>query len=208
VRAVTLPDMPEPIHEILPGVQHWVAKHPKAGIDSSSYYLEEERILIDPLEPGEGLDWFEGREPRLILMTNRHHLRSVLEIKERFGCTVRAPRTGMHELPDEHVTPYDFGDELEAGIRPYSITEDWPDETALHIPSHRALAIADGVLNYEGLGFFPDDLLGDDAEHEKQVLRAGFARVCEEVDFDHLLPAHGSPIVGDGRETLLQFAKG
>ena len=121
---------------------------------------------------------------------------------------VRAPRTGMHDLPEDKVDPYDFGDTLEEGIMPHAITEDWPDETALHIPSHRALATADGVLNYDGLGFFPDDLLGDDAEHEKQQLRAGFAKVVAAVDFDHLLPAHGDPIVGDGREALRRFASG
>lgn len=197
--------MAEPT-EILPGVLHWVTKHPGAGIDVSSYYLLEERILLDPLEPPGGLDWFEGREPQLILMTNRHHLRDCLGIKERFGATIRAPQTGMHDLPAEHVVPYEFGEELPGGIRPYSITGDWPDETALHIPRHRALATADGVLNYGGLGFFGDDLLGDDAEHEKQLLRAGFARVCEEVDFDHLLPAHGEPVLEEGRETLRRFA--
>ena len=204
---VTLRCMAEPT-EILPGVLHWVAQHPSANIAVSSYYLLEERILIDPLEPPGGLDWFEGREPGVILMTNRHHLRDCLAIKERFGATLRAPRTGMHELPAEHVDPYDFGEELPAGIRPYAITEDWPDETALHIPAHRALATADGVINYDGLGFFPDDLLGDDAEHEKQLLREGFAEVAEAVDFDHLLPAHGAPVIGDGREALRRFASG
>jgi hypothetical protein len=34
----------------------------------------------------------------------------------------------------------------------------------------------------------------------------GFARLAAEVDFDHVLLAHGPPIVGDGRERLRAFA--
>ena len=62
------------------------------------------------------------------------------------------------------------------------------------------------MINYDGLGFFPDHLLGDDPEAEKQRLRDGFAALAAELDFDHLLFAHGTPIVGDGREQLRRFA--
>jgi hypothetical protein len=197
--------MPEPIHEILPGVLHWTSRHPSAGIESASHYLVEEAILIDPIAPPEGLDWFEGREVAEILLTNRHHTRSAFDLQDRLGATIRAPRTGIHELPTARVEPYDFGDELSAGIRPHAISESWPDETALAIPGHRAVTIADGAINYEGLGFFPDPLLGDDPEAEKQRLRDGFARLAAEVEFDHLLFAHGTPIIGDGREQLPRF---
>lgn len=199
--------MSEPT-EVIPGVLHWTARHPNLGMDVSSYYLLEERILLDPLLPGGGLDWFDGREPREILLTNRHHLRDCLTIRERFGTAIHAPETGMQDLPSEHVTPYAFGEELTGGIRPHAISPDWPDETALEIPAHRAVAVADGVINYGGLQFVPDDLLGEDAEHEKTLLRAGFAKVAESADFDHLLPAHGEPVIGDGREALRRFASG
>jgi hypothetical protein len=200
--------MSEPIHEVLPGVLHWTARHPSAGIESGSHYLVEEGILIDPIAPPEGVEWFDGREVGEILLTNRHHTRSAFELQDRLGATIRAPRTGMHDLPAHRVRAYDFGDELSAGIRPHAISESWPDETALEIPRHRAVAIADGVTNYEGLGFFADSLLGDDPEAEKQRLRDGFARLAADVDFDHLLLAHGASIVGDGRERLRRFAEG
>lgn len=198
--------MAERIHEVLPGVLHWTARHPSARLESGSHFLVAEGILIDPIAPPEGLEWFDGREIGEILLTNRHHTRSAFELQDRFGVSVRAPRTGMHDLPADRVRPYDFGEELSAGIRPHAISETWPDETALEIPGHRAVAIADGVTNYDGLGFFADSLLGDDPEAEKQRLRDGFARLAAEVDFDHLLLAHGPPIVGDGREQLARFA--
>jgi hypothetical protein len=200
--------MAETIHEVLPGVLHWTARHPSAGLDSGSHYLVQEGILIDPIAPPEGLEWFADREIGEILLTNRHHTRSAFELQDRFGATIRAPRTGMHDLPGDRVRPYEFGEELTGGIRPHAISDTWPDETALEIPGHRAVAIADGVTNYDGLGFFSDSLLGDDPEAEKQRLRDGFARLAAEVDFDHLLLAHGAPIVGDGRERLARFAAG
>ena len=200
--------MPEPVHEILPGVLHWSARHPTAGIESGSHYLVEEGILIDPITPPEGVDWFDGREIGEILLTNRHHTRSAFDLQDRLGATIRAPRTGMHDLPADRAQPYDFGDELSAGIRPHAISESWPDETALEIPGHSAVAIADGVINYDGLAFVADSLLGDDPEAERQRLREGFATLATEVDFDNLLFAHGQPIIGDGGEQLRRFAVG
>jgi hypothetical protein len=117
-----------------------------------------------------------------------------------------APRgTGMHELPADRVQPYDFRDVLSVGIRPHAISATSPDETARD-PLIPAVAIADGVINSDGLGFLADFLLGDDHDAENQRLRDGFARLAAEVDFDHLLLAHGPPIVGDGRERLRAFA--
>ena len=205
---VIVPAMAERIHEILPGVLHWTARHPSARLESGSHYLVEEGILIDPIAPPEGLEWFDGREIGEIVLTNRHHTRSAFNLQDRLGVTIRAPQTGMYELPADRVQPYDFGDELSGGIRPHPILESWPDETALEIPRHRAIAIADGVNNYDGLGFFADSLLGDDPQAEKQRLRHGFARLAAEVDFDHLLFAHGTPILGDGRQQLARFAAG
>lgn len=51
------------------------------------------------------------------------------------------------------------------------------------------------------LGFVPDSLM-DDPEVTKRGLLAAFERLLEELDFDHLLLAHGGPVIGDGRELL------
>jgi len=197
--------MPEAIHEVLPGVMHWAAPHPSAGIESGSHFLVEEGILVDPIAPPEGVEWFDDKGISEILLTNRHHTRSSFDIQDRLGVPIRAPRTGMHDLPEDRVQPYDFGDEVSAGIWAHAISETWPDETALELRRHHAVALADGVIHYEGLGFFEDSLLGDDPEAEKQRLRDGFARLVAEVEFAHVLFAHGAPIIGGGREQLRRF---
>src|SRR5215212_8330537 len=73
VLIVIVPAVAERIHEVLPGVVHWTARHPSAPLESGSHYLVEEGVLIDPIAPPEGLEWFGGRQIGEILLTNRHH---------------------------------------------------------------------------------------------------------------------------------------
>ena len=87
------------IEEIFSGVHHWTALHKGIGTEVHSYYVPESAALIDPMEPAEGLDWFEehGR-PERILLTNRHHYRDSGRFADRFGCRVLCHRAGLHEF--------------------------------------------------------------------------------------------------------------
>ena len=51
------------MEEVAPGIWHWAAVHPRIKIEVSSYYLPAERVLIDPIAPSEGLDWFAEQGP-------------------------------------------------------------------------------------------------------------------------------------------------
>ncbi|HEX3291787.1 MAG TPA: hypothetical protein VHR46_10370 [Gaiella sp.] len=197
------------MEEIVPGVWHWSATHPRIGIVVHSYYLPAERTVIDPIAPPEGLDRFEEHgPPDRILLTNRHHYRSSGEFAERFGASVHCVREGLHEFDDrEPAEPFDFGDELPGGIVAHRVGAICPDETAFHIPAYRALAVADGAVRWEEggpLAFVPDFMM-DEPEQTKQGLREAYGRLSE-LEFDHLLLAHGEPFVGNGREVLTAFA--
>ena len=197
------------MEEIAPGIWHWSGPHPKIGIEVHSYFLPEERVVIDPIEPANGLEWFaELGPPTAVLLTNRHHFRSSAEFVERFGATVRCVCEGMHEFEHgEPVEPFDFDAEPVPGIVAYRVGAIYPDETAFHVPARRALALADGAVRWEPggpLGFVPDRFM-DEPEHTKEGLRASYRRLVE-LDFEHLLLAHGAPFVGDGREALRAFA--
>jgi glyoxylase-like metal-dependent hydrolase (beta-lactamase superfamily II) len=198
------------MNDIVPGVVHWKTKHPKIGADVSCYYLTAERVLIDPMEPDEGIDWFrENGPPEHILLSNRHHDRDSWKFVEAFGCAVHASRPGMHEFSDDKpVEPFDFGDELPGGVKAYEAGAICPDDTALHIPAHSALSVADGVINYGGLGFVPEEHLGDDVEGMKRAIRESYAKIAAEAEFENLLVAHGEPVVGGAREELRKFAEG
>jgi hypothetical protein len=198
------------VKEIASGIWHWKARHPSIGMDVSSYLIVGPGVLLDPLVPDEQLELLtELGPPRTILLTNRHHWRDCSKLAERFGLTVRAPRTGMHEFRDgDPVEPYDFGETLADGaVTVHEVGAICPDEAALHLPGVSALAVADGVINYGGLRFVPDNLM-DDPEDTNARLRSAYARLSEELEFDNLLPAHGDPFVGGAREALRDFSEG
>jgi hypothetical protein len=197
------------VEEIAPGIWHWTSRHPRWGIVVHSYCLPEERVVLDPLVGPDEIEWLgQHGPPRDVLLTNRHHYRSSGELAERFGASIHCVREGLQEFTEgEVVEPFDFGDELPGGIVAHHVGAICPDETALHIPARRALALADGAIRTQDRGplaFVPDRLM-DDPERTKAGLRTSY-RTLAELDFEHLLLAHGEPFVGDGREALRAFA--
>jgi hypothetical protein len=191
--------------EIAPGLWHWTARRESIGAVVSSYYLESEHVLIDPMIPAEGLDWFETRgAPEHAILTNRHHDRDAWRLHAAVGVTVHCIRNGLHELEGRGpVEAFEFGDELPGGVIVHEVDAICPDETALHVPRHRALACADGVVRWRGgdrLQFVPDYLM-DDPEQTRDGLREAYRRLLD-LDFDLLLLAHGEPVVGGAREAL------
>ena len=196
------------MREILPGVYHWTTVHARWDITIHSYWLAQERVLIDPRVPDEGLEWFADGPPVAALLTNRHHYRDSGRFHERFGCPVLCNRLGLHEFgAGEPVEGFDPGDALPGGVVALEVGGICPDESALHIPAHRAVAVADGVVRVpddDPLRFVSDALM-DDPARTKAELRDAYRRIAE-LDFDALLMAHGNPIVSGGREALADFA--
>ena len=144
---------------------------------------------------------FDGEEaPQYVYMTNRLHDRSCAEFAERFGAPIWCPRPGLHEYADGN---------LHGGVRAIDIGVICPDEMALVLPFDTGvLAIADSFIRYgDDIGFVPDYLMGDDPEGIKRRTKARFLEVCDDVDFDHLLFAHGAPLIGGGREALRAFCR-
>jgi glyoxylase-like metal-dependent hydrolase (beta-lactamase superfamily II) len=197
------------MQEIDEGLWHWTASHPRINWEVSSYYLSDERVLIDPVLPAAGLEWFRGIDslPAHVLLSCRHHDRASWQFVEAFGTEVHCVDTGVHELQGRGpVTPFAFGDELPGGVIAHEVDSISPDETALYIPAHRALVCADGVMRSDqesALQFVPDGLM-DDPEQTKAGLRVAFTKLLE-LDFDRLLLAHGQPIIVGGKQALAGF---
>lgn len=83
-----------------------------------------------------------------------------------------------------------------------------PDDTVLRIEQGGgALLFADSVVNRSSLGFVSDGLIGDDPEAVKTKILAHCKRLLDE-RFEHLLFAHGDPLVGGGRPALQAFTNG
>jgi hypothetical protein len=202
------------MREVLPGVFHWTAPHPRIGIEVSSYWLEESGVLFDPLvPPREGLEWFAARTsaPTAILLSNRHHYRESARFAERYGCAVHCNRLGLHEFSDgRQVTGFEVGDLLPGGVVACELDAICPDDTALHLTEKHAVVLADAVVRgaphgQDGpLGFVPDSLM-DDPPATRRGLLAACARLLEEREFVHLLLAHGGPVIDDGRRQLQEL---
>ena len=195
------------MQELAPGIFHWTARHPKIGVEVSSYFVAASGTLIDPLAPPEGHEWFDGdRRPRSVLLTNRHHLRDSERFAEAFAIPISCHEAGLHEFRGGlAVKGFAWGDEPAPGITALEVDAICDEETALLIGSGDGfLAVADAVMNYGGLGFVSDEHLGDDPEATKDSIRAAYRRLLDQ-PFDSLLPAHGDPIVGGGKEALRSF---
>ena len=197
------------MQEIAPGIWYWRARHERIHIDVSSYLLED-RVVLDPMIPAEGIEWFDSHgPPEHVLLTNRHHDRHCWRLRDAYGCTVHCVSSGAYELEGRGpVQTFEFGDRLPGGAVAYEVDAICPDETALHFPSHRALACADGVVCLPGrdeLTFVPDELM-EEPQRTKAALKESYGRLLE-LDFDLLLLAHGAPVTSGAKDRLRAFVE-
>lgn len=196
------------MQEVLPGVFHWTAVHPKIGIEVGCHHVSGSGTAIDPLLPEEGIEWFEDHDPRRVLLSNRHHLRHAEQIAERFGCPILCHEAGLHQFEGgPEVEGFAFGERLADDVTALAMDAICPEDTALRIDAaDGAMLFADSLIHYGEVGFVPDNLIGDDPEAVKRMAAERAAALLDE-PFDHLLFAHGTPLIGGGKEALRDFAK-
>jgi hypothetical protein len=196
------------MQEILPGLYHWSTFHEPIGTVVSSYYYEPAKLAIDPKIPEQGLEALPS-SPDQVLLTIGLHDRDATEFAAAFDAPILFPAPALERLGDSLAAePFQDGEEIAPGVRAIAIGQIAPDEFALHIAvAEGALAFADGLINYGGLGFVPDNLLGEDAEQVKRGLLEAFRGLLD-LEFDHLLFAHGDPLIGGGKAALRAFLEG
>jgi hypothetical protein len=193
--------MPE---ELIPGVLHWTAPHPNIKMDVSSYFVTGSATLIDPLNPGG-----EELTPERIVLTTRHHLRSSTD----FDCPILCHESGLHEFEGgPEVTGFAWGDQLAPDVRAVEVDAISADDTGLLIDAgDGCLSVGDAVMHYEdSIHFVWDKYLvdeGDDPAPVKVAIKEALGRLLD-LPFDTVLFAHGSPMVGGGKEALRSFVEG
>lgn len=196
------------MRELIPGLHHWTTFHDGIRTRVGSHYVEPAGALIDPRVPDEGLDAFAGMQrPQQVILTSGLHARHAERFADAFGCLIRASPQALERLGGElEAELYTDGDEVAPGITAIHIGAICPDEYALHVAlGDGALVFADGLIRYGGaLGFVPDSLIGDDPAAVKEGLKDALRGLLTR-DFDHLLFAHGDPLVGGGKAALRDF---
>jgi glyoxylase-like metal-dependent hydrolase (beta-lactamase superfamily II) len=197
------------VREVLPGVFHWMAKHPSMGMEVGCHYSARSGTAFDPLLPDEGIGWFDEHGVERIVLSTRHHLRHSELLAKQYGCPILCHESGLHQFEGgPAVTGFAFGDRLADDVVTLEMDSISPDDTVLRIEAGGgALLFADSVVNYGGLGFVPDHLIGDDPEGVKAKVRERCRALLDE-DFEVLLFAHGEgPLATDAREALRSFAE-
>lgn len=200
--------------EILPGVYHWKTFHQGIQAYVHSYYVNavDPPVLIDPRVPSWGIEWFAARgAPQHAYLTNRHHYRHSDRFAERYGTQVWCHRAGLHEFTrGEKVRGFTHGRALPGGVLALKVASLCAEETALYLPVNGGiLAVGDAIVRWKGrLGFVPDAYMGGDPQGVKRGLARAFSRILDERAFDHLLFAHGAPLIGGARSALVRFLEG
>jgi hypothetical protein len=194
--------------ELIDGVFHWKARHPKIKVEVGCHFVAGSGTLIDPLLPAEGIEWFDDRSVRQVVLSNRHHLRHSQDFAERFDCPIRCHESGLREFEGgPRVEGFSFGERLSQDIMAVEMDAICPDDTVLRIEAGGgALLFADSLIHYGDVGFVPDHLIGDQPERVKGEIRERCAILAEEEEFEHLLFAHGDPLLSGGREALRAVA--
>ncbi len=197
------------MEEVIDGVFHWKAVHPRIEAEVSCHFVPRSGTLIDPLAPDEGIEWFDGRGVQRVVLSTRHHLRHAPLFAERFGCPILCHESGLYEFEEgPSVHGFAFGDRLAEDVVALEMDSISPDDTVLQIESAGgALLFADSLVHRDAVGFVPDRLIGDDPDEVKRKIRARAGELLQG-RFEHLLFAHGDPLIGEGREALQGIAKG
>lgn len=197
------------IDHVIDGIGHWSAPHPRIKQVVHSAYVPSARLVIDPIAvPGLVEEIRSAGGADVIALTNRHHLRDAVALAGELGAEIKAPASGMHEFSDEdHVTAYEWGEEIAPGVTAQEVGAICPDDGALHLAiGPGALALADSAIRHDGALAFVPDFLMDDPGKVKAAQAEALGRLCE-LEFDTLLLAHGEPIASGGRKALGELAR-
>lgn len=199
------------MNELAPGIFVWVTFHERIRQPVCSYYVEPAAVVIDPMVPEAGFEVFDGHEPPTkALLSTRHHYRGCKEFADRFGLTVHASAPGLHEFEgtDRQVEGFENGDEVAPGVTAFITNAISTDDTTFAIAhGGGAYAFADAVVRPPGapLMVVPDSLMDDPEDTKQGIVDACRGLLERDFEFEHLLFAHGEPVVGGGRAALEEF---
>lgn len=210
--------------ELAPGLRRWTAPHPgwQAGHgwerDVSAYLVEtpDFTLLLDPLVPAEDeqgfWEWLDAAvdragQPVAVVLSRAGHFRSSQAIHDRYGAVVYG-----HERARERLEPAgDFravvpGSELPGGVRALPSRAIY-DETPLHVPSHKAVAVGDLVVAVAGelrIWWVAENEADEREYHAEHVPSL---REWLKLPLEHVLVSHGRYVPGGGEALAAAFER-
>jgi glyoxylase-like metal-dependent hydrolase (beta-lactamase superfamily II) len=197
------------VREIAPGLHYWTAAHPAWNnatdwpeeVGCVCYETDTTAVLIDPLVPDADPDrayalldgWVEGCGGAAVLLTAPWHQRSAAAVAKRYDVTVWAHDSGRSRLAFETESG-----PLPDGVELFVPGGDAAEgQVAFYLPQPRALVVAEFFVGVHG-GL---ELLLSPAEPDPAAFLESLRQLVE-LPIDHVLVAHGEPVVHSGRERI------
>jgi glyoxylase-like metal-dependent hydrolase (beta-lactamase superfamily II) len=199
------------IREIAPGLSYWTAPHPDwrgatdwpEDVGCVYYEAPDTTIVIDPLVPKGEEDEFWAMldrwvEPRglavSVLLTAPWHQRSAAIVAERYGVIVWAHESAQRRLS----FPVQSGP-LPTGVEAFVPGGASEGQVAFLLREHRALVVAEFFMGVNGgLRVLPAP-----AEQDSNAFYDSLRRLLD-LPIEHVLVAHGEPVLGDGRKRIAE----
>lgn len=204
-----------PFEEIAPGLWRLTTRRNGLPPTMTGYVLRDGdgTILVDPPVAGETGPLLESldeiaRGRVWILITTPFHVRGAEELwrrwRNRHEFTIFGHEHAAARLDDRSAFhPLRGGETLDGGVRAHSIGRPRRAEIPFELPSHRALAFGDSVLEVDGeLRVWPRHRNG---EHGNTWYEERFRPTLEpltELDVERVLVTHGEPVLRDGAREL------
>ncbi len=171
----------------------------------------EDTILVDPLVAGKAepllamLDEIVRGRIRILVTTPFHVRDSELlwrRWRDRHQVTIFGHEYCATRLDDRSAfRPLRGGETLDGGVRAHSIGQPRRAEIPFELPSHRALAFGDAVLEIDGeLRVWPRRREIERAWYEQRFLPTLDA--LTRLDVERVLVTHGGPVLRNGARAL------
>ena len=214
--------------ELAAGIHRWTAPHPEwrpksEEVESYALIAGEALLLVDPLVPARRTSgarrswrsWSSWQRPRRVWSCSS---RSRITRAARRRCTSasrpqRPTRIRGHALVRRRLrpeTPLEVVPMGAAGTaapiaggaaEAYTIGRPRRSEHPMYVPSLRAAVFGDAVVGAEGGLRFWTLSSGTGADWYRDVFAPSFRELAER-PLEHVLVAHGPPVVGDGQRQL------
>jgi hypothetical protein len=206
------------MQELAPGLWQWTRTHPDwhpkgFGDAVSCYALLDDAglVLVDPLLDGEddpALATLESKASRSvrILITMAYHVRSSESIwnrlRARHDVTIYGHATCASRLGDASgFRALEGGETIAGGIRAHSFGSPRRAELPFELPSHRAIAFGDVVVE-TGNGELRVWAQGSAKQPWWDERFIPTLRPLSELDVQRVLVTHGAPVLKDGARAL------
>src|SRR3989449_10918740 len=205
--------MMSPLDEVAPGLWRFTVTRNGIPPTMTAYTLRdgEDTILVDPLVAGETKPLLGAlaeivRGRLRILVASPFHVRGSELLwrrwRARHEVTIFGHEHCAARLDDRSAfRPLRGGETLDGGVRAHQIGRPRRAEIPFELPSHRALAFGDTVLEVDGeLRVWPRHRDLDRSWYEERFLPT--LEPLTRLDVDRVLVTHGEPVLQNGGREL------